>query len=207
MLPSVSYETLAHHIYRVPAFLSADECDRLVQLAERQGLDASRVDSDQSETIRTSSSYFVKRADNIHAWFHARVAALLPGTSPAAYERLQITKYTAGQYYGLHLDALESEPDNPRIATVLVYLNDITAGGCTVFPIHNLRVTPTMGTALVFFPCSADGVADAALAHAAEPPLSDVKYVAQLWIRARPLVVWPIGRRSQAAVRYTQASV
>ena len=38
-----------------------------------------------------------------------------------------------------------------RIVTLIVYLNDVTEGGATVFPKLNLRFQPKKGTGLIFY--------------------------------------------------------
>ena len=48
--------------------------------------------------------------------------------------QLQVQHYNETQRYTLHVDTLESWP-NRRVATVLMYLNDVDSGGETFFPL------------------------------------------------------------------------
>lgn len=48
-----------------------------------------------------------------------------------------------------------------RRATLLVYLNDVAAGGATRFDHLGFAVQPRKGSALLFFPAFADGSPDA----------------------------------------------
>jgi prolyl 4-hydroxylase len=69
-----------------------------------------------------------------------------------------------------------------RVATVLIYLNDVSEGGGTYFPKLDVRFTPKAGRALVFFPCSLDGALDPLALHTAEKAV-DEKWVCQVWVR------------------------
>jgi prolyl 4-hydroxylase len=55
-----------------------------------------------------------------------------------------------------------------RVATLLVYLNDMkeSGGGATQFKDLPVKVTPKRGTALLFFPAFADGEPDPRTVHA-----------------------------------------
>jgi hypothetical protein len=77
-----------------------------------------------------------------------RVATLLnlPRIRPGLDFEVQLVRYRAGGFYGLHYDA-ELHPvsqlptDTARWATLLVYLNSPDAGGATIFPaITNARL-------------------------------------------------------------------
>ena len=75
----------------------------------------------------------------------------------------------------------------PLAATVLIYLNSLPAGagGETRFPRLNTAFRPEQGKALVFFPCTTDGLLDPLALHSAEPVTlaGASKHVAQIWIR------------------------
>lgn len=49
----------------------------------------------------------------------------------------------------------------------------------------DLKIRPKKGTALVFFPSTADGEFDVQTMHAALPAVVDTKYVSQVWVRER----------------------
>lgn len=85
-----------------------------------------------------------------------------------------------------------------RVATVLVYLNDVPYGGATSFPALNLQVQPRRGMALVFFPATVDGLLDRNALHAALPAMEPyTKYVSQVWIRQGNYTGQPSKRLSQ----------
>lgn len=62
-----------------------------------------------------------------------------------------------------------------RIATYIVYLNDVFEGGETEFLYQRVRVPPKQGS-LVIFPASYTHV------HRGNPPLKGVKYILTGWI-------------------------
>lgn len=99
------------------------------------------------------------------------------------YEEPQIVRYEMGQQFTWHYDALPAslakKTSGQRIATVLIYLNTVEAGGATAFKDLNIRVKPEKGKALIFFPCSLDGVPDDRTMHAGQISF-DTKWIAQL---------------------------
>ena len=192
-------------IYLVPGFLSRDECESIVSETTARmpaavgPAGASSVhawgaaDSGPSHAApRTSSS--VDSSDewcrNIH-----ELVSMLTQQSTEHMERPTVTRYLAGQEYVPHHDAFP--PGDPlagplfggnRICTVLVYLNDVPAGGHTVF--HEARnqgsgvsFQPEAGTAVLFFPSDCDtGCFDPLAVHSAEQAV-DEKWVTQTWVR------------------------
>ena len=101
--------------------------------------------------------------------------------------------YQPGEKYDAHHDAVDpSRADGKefvrehgqRVATILMYLNDVDSGGCTKFHKLDLDVHPREGRLLLFYPSNADNATvDERLLHSAEPASSE-KWVCQIWVRA-----------------------
>lgn len=107
------------------------------------------------------------------------------------FEPPQIAKYLKTQYYAPHFDAFDATTGpgreciatgGQRVATVLIYLNDVSRGGGTYFPTLKKRFLPQKGKALLFFPCTLDGTLDVLALHTGEEAV-DEKWVSQIWIR------------------------
>ena len=124
-------------VFVAPAFLSAAECDALIA-AGAPGLARSIVvDGEAGKSpapSRTSESCYLLKADQ--AWLHGRVAALT-GMQPGAHEPPQIARYSPSQFYLPHFDAFDVTTvpgaeciatGGQRVATVLIYLNDVATG-------------------------------------------------------------------------------
>jgi prolyl 4-hydroxylase len=157
------------------------------------------VDGKEGKTSapsRTSQSTFLRKERT--AWLSDKVAALT-GRPPSTHEPAQVCRYESGQQYAAHYDAfdLTSEPGRAcaatggqRIATVLVYLNDVDDGpdhSGTDFPSIGRRILPTRGKALVFFPCTLQGKLDTLALHSGMP-VKSLKWVCQVWLRQRDYV-------------------
>jgi prolyl 4-hydroxylase len=103
----------------------------------------------------------------------------------------QVARYTAGQRYVEHYDGVDPhttegrafcQNGGQRIATVLIYLNDVNEGGSTFFERINFEAKPKKGRSLIFFPGFINGELDLDALHAGMPAV-DTKWVAQVWIR------------------------
>ena len=103
----------------------------------------------------------------------------------------QVARYTDSQRYVEHYDGVDPHTDagrafcangGQRVATVLVYLNEVADGGCTAFRRVNFEVKPEKGKALIFFPGFTNGELDTDALHAGMPAV-DCKWVSQVWIR------------------------
>ena len=179
-------------VFTVANFLSEAECDDLINSAQGHMTPAPVVGAGNGEVSvsRTSSTCYLAREDL--PTICTKVCALT-GCPVEHLELPQVGRYRGGEFYKAHYDAFDtSSPEGrrfaqnggQRVATVLVYLNDVARGGCTSFSKLGLTIQPKKGTALVFFPASLDGMLDQHYLHAAEPAL-DLKWVSQIWIRQK----------------------
>ncbi|MFS0736487.1 hypothetical protein ABC347_05500 [Sphingomonas sp. 1P06PA] len=75
---------------------------------------------------------------------------------------------------------------NPRVATLILWLNDDYEGGKTWFAPPGPVVRGRIGDALLFRNLGDDGLPDPAARHAGLPVTAGTKIVASRWIRARP---------------------
>ncbi len=70
-----------------------------------------------------------------------------------------------------------------RIATILIYLNNVSEGGETIFPKINLQISPKKGSALYFHYGNQKGQTDRLSLHSSVPIINGEKWVATKWIR------------------------
>ena len=148
-----------------------------------------------SHPIRDSHGATIGPAqeDLVIAALNRRLAAMT-NTKLENGEPLQVLRYTGGQQYRLHSDALTGV-DNQRAVTAIAYLNHGFAGGETDFPDIALSVRPRAGDVLVFHNTLPDGRANARARHAGKPVTAGAKWIATRWIRAAPYDAWRVGER------------
>ncbi len=172
-------------------FLPHDDCTALIAAAEPWMRTSGTAFNGADQNVRTSSTCFLRRSRPEVGRLYARVGALC--SKPDCHlEDPQVSRYEPGQYYRAHYDGPDTdEPDarmflacgGQRLATLLVYLNDVRDGGETRFPLLGpLDVRPRRGRALLFLPGAVEGGIDRRLLHEALPAI-DVKWVAQVWVR------------------------
>lgn len=174
----------------IPEFLSADECEYLITLAERSGFTQSLVGrgtsseyesvkshalSNQTSANRTSMSVTLcmDDTDPIMRSVESRLGQVV-NLPVSQLESLVVVKYNPGQFFKRHHDG------SFRLYTVFLYLNQVPEGGETRFEQLNLRIRPCRGTAVVWgntrISESGQTVADDRMVHEALPPAGCVKY-------------------------------
>ena len=123
-------------IFMFHGFLSPEECDHIIALAEpklqRSGVVADDEGHSAISDIRTSAGMFLERAqDAVVADIERRIArwTLLPANHG---EGLQVLRYDASQKYDAHFDFFfdknSASNGGNRYATVLTYLSDVEEG-------------------------------------------------------------------------------
>ena len=114
-----------------------------------------------------------------------RRLAVASGTALDQGEPLQVLRYTPGQQYRNHLDAI-SGASNQRVMTMIVYLTDDYDGGETRFVQAGIDHRGRRGDALLFHNALPDGRVDPRSEHAGLPVTRGAKLIASRWIRAKP---------------------
>lgn len=176
-----------------PKLFSPAECAYLIDVATPALRPSVVVDPHTGQQvpnpIRTSTAAafpFIDENPAIHA-LNRRLAAA-SDTNVRAGEPLQVLRYAPGEQYRQHSDALpDVAPNQQRVLTFLVYLDDDYEGGETSFPAVGLKVRGRTGDGLLFRNASADGTPDPRGVHAGLPVTRGVKHLASRWIRAAPL--------------------
>ena len=108
-------------------------------------------------------------------------------------EPWQIGLYGAGGHFNPHLDSFVSKTEDlhvfgpngvwvgNRIATIMFYLSDVI-GGSLVFPNLGVGVTPSKGSAVLWYNLDRFGKVDPMTFHGGCPTMLGIKWVSNKWI-------------------------
>ncbi|SFF80175.1 prolyl 4-hydroxylase [Halobacillus alkaliphilus] len=166
--------------------VSKEECDDLILLSKSK-MNRSKIGSNHEVSdIRTSSSTFLPE-DDLTARIEKRVAQIM--NVPVEHgEGLHILNYKQGQEYKAHYDYFRSKAkatNNPRISTLVLYLNDVEEGGETYFPHMNLSISPHQGMAVYFEYFYSDPLLNERTLHGGSPVTAGEKWAATMWVRRK----------------------
>ncbi len=179
--------------------LSAEECEELVRLSAVKLQRSTVVNAVTGEydvhPDRTSSgTHFLRGENALIRTIEARISELV-GVPVDHGEPIQILHYLPGAEYKPHFDFFDPGYEGnekvlamggQRIATLVMYLNDVEAGGSTVFPDVGLDVLPRKGNAVYFAYTTEDGQLDRRTLHGGSPVGAGEKWIATKWLRQRP---------------------
>ncbi len=190
-------------IYKVPveaaelwtrgAFLSDQECDRLIAMIDAAAEPSGILSHGHTEVWRTSSSANFDRDDPFVAAIEQRICDFV-GLPVEWGETIQGQRYAPGQQFREHNDAFwtladywpdEARRGGQRATTAMIYLNDVAAGGETEFPALRASVPPQKGVILAWNNVLPDGTPNPATLHAGLPVETGVKYIITKWFRTR----------------------
>jgi prolyl 4-hydroxylase len=203
-------------VLAVEHFLSDVECQEIKDVTSST-LNG-KIDS--RETVQVNSATLSSLATSVRtstSWFchYAQVPTLIAkarhvlGIPLQQMEEPQVVRYRPGEEFSWHYDEIPRtllENGGQRVATLLVYLNNVERGGGTIFRDlkeeggTRLKVTPRIGSALLFFPAFADGKPDDRTLHKGEVT-RDTKWICQMWIHQNNYTpVTPPGNSHGAAL-------
>jgi prolyl 4-hydroxylase len=146
------------------------------------------------DPIRTSHDISLTRGENGLVQRIERRLAALSHWPVERGERLQVLRYGVGEEFRAHFDWMDASSPGPsrqlanggqRLATFVIYLSDVEAGGRTSFPAIGLEVAPRKGSALFFLNTDSRRVPDKLALHAGTPVIKGVKFLANKWLRER----------------------
>ncbi len=193
----VAMRVTAPDVVLLDNFMTHEECDAFCELSKSTLTKSSVVDDATGASVghehRTSmGTYFTLGQNDLVKKIEARIAEIT-GTPVPNGEGIQILNYVGGGEYRPHFDYF---PDNTggrvhtaksgqRTITVIMYLNDVKAGGATVLPDINLSVYPKKGSALYFSYVNSKGQVDPTTLHGGSPVVDGEKWIATKWIRER----------------------
>lgn len=193
LTPPVGESLAGDRIVRFPGFATAAECAHLAEtaadlLAPAMVFDP-RTGRQVAHPVRTNHEAVIgPMRESLPVQAINRRIAAISGTDWRQGESLTVLRYTPGQQFRMHHDAINGAR-NQRVTTVLLYFNDGYAGGETVFPDHGVTVVPRAGDALLFQNMAGDRP-DPQARHAGQPVRQGAKWLGTRWIRARPFSPW-----------------
>jgi prolyl 4-hydroxylase len=171
--------------------LSEEECNALISLSknrvERSKIGATR----EVDSIRTSSGMFFKEGESELVTRIEKRASQIMNIPYEHGEGLHILNYQVGQEYKAHFDFFSSknkQVSNPRISTLVMYLNDVEEGGETYFPKLNLTINPQKGMAVYFEYFYEEQTLNELTFHGGAPVIKGDKWAATQWVRRRKMI-------------------
>ena len=191
-------------VFSIDDFFTSEECREYMEMTAGDGSDdavqvVSPTFSSTSISRRTSTTWFC-RYKGVPTLL-SKAQSLL-NVDLSQMEEPQLVRYRTGEEFSWHYDeipAAQLANGGQRLATLLVYLNDMDEGmgGGTIFrdlqveskakhgrKAKTLSVRPQAGKALLFFPAYKDGRPDVRTLHKGEVA-SETKKIAQLWVHER----------------------
>ena len=179
--------------------LSHEECDEMIRLATPKLTRSTVVNAatgayDVHDARTSSGAHFERGENEVVRRIEARIAELT--SYPVEHgEPIQILHYVPGAEYKPHFDYFDPKlagnekvlaMGGQRIATLIMYLNDVESGGSTIFPDIGLDVLPHKGNAVFFAYSSERGELDSRTLHGGSPVSGGEKWIATKWIRVGP---------------------
>ena len=180
--------------FMLPRFLSGETCAALMALIDGDARPSTIADPNGDEAFRTSSTCDLDHRHPVVAGVNRRLHDMTG--IPLDYgEPLQGQRYDVGEEFKAHTDYFDPGSADfdkycsvagQRTWTVMLYLNEVEAGGATRFKAIDKIVQPEAGKLLAWNNLRPDGSVNPATIHHAMKVRAGCKYVITQWFRERP---------------------
>jgi prolyl 4-hydroxylase len=202
-------EPLVEHLSRLPGvqrvpspkvamfvrkqFLEPEICAELMRQIDADRRPSTIADPNGDNAFRTSETCDLDSKDPIVTEVENRISAFV-GIDPRHGEPLQGQRYEIGQEFKAHTDYFEPNGadfakyctvSGQRTWTVMIYLNEVDAGGATRFKAIDKIVQPEAGKLLAWNNLRLDGTPNPSTLHHAMKVRAGTKYVITKWFRER----------------------
>ncbi|HTY48469.1 MAG TPA: 2OG-Fe(II) oxygenase [Steroidobacteraceae bacterium] len=185
-------------IIAVADLVSPEECAELIRRAQHRLQRSTTIDPRTGQEFviqdRTSrGTAFLRGEDAFVDAIDQRIAALMNWPVENG-EGLQVLHYGVGGEYRPHYDyfppeqpgsAVQMVHGGQRVATLVLYLNDVAEGGETLFPEAGISVSARAGGAVYFRYMNGRRQLDPLTLHAGAPVRSGEKWIMTKWMRER----------------------
>ena len=174
-------------------FLTAEECTGLIERIEARRRPSTIADANGDTAFRTSETCDLDTADPFVAAIDEKLAAFA-GIDPAFGEPIQGQRYAVGQEFKTHTDYFDPAGldfvrycslSGNRTWTLMVYLNQPSAGGATRFVKIGKMVQPESGKLLAWNNRLETGRCNDSSLHHGMKVRSGVKYIITKWYREK----------------------
>jgi prolyl 4-hydroxylase len=176
--------------------LTDAECDALIDLSRPKLSRSTTVDPATGGykviAARSSEGTFFLRGENTLVTSIEKRLSVLTGMPIENGEGLQILHYGVEGEYQPHFDYFEPKEagsaahlrrGGQRVSTLIMYLNNVDAGGETIFPDIGLAVAARKGGGVYFSYCDSQENLDRRTLHGGAPVKRGEKWIATHWLR------------------------
>ena len=178
--------------------LSPEECAGLIERSRHRLKRSTTVNPDtgKEDVIRNRTSegiWYQRGEDAFIEQMDRRISSLMNWPVENG-EGLQILHYGTTGEYRPHFDyfppdqagsAVHTAQAGQRVATLVIYLNDVSDGGETIFPEAGISVAARQGGAVYFRYMNGQRQLDPLTLHGGAPVLGGDKWIMTKWMRER----------------------
>lgn len=181
-------------IYQWNDFLTREECDTIITLADSNLYDStiSTEGKEEDYAFRTSKTCHLQGLNHPMVDLLEQKICDALGISTQWAEQNQAQRYEVGQEFKPHTDYFEPgteeytkfcNPGGQRTWTFMIYLNDVEEGGHTDFRKLDRKFKPKRGMAVIWNSLTPEGDPNPQTQHHGTKVSKGVKYVVTKWFR------------------------